>query len=317
MPKVSVIVPVYGVEKYIERCARSLFEQTLDDIEYIFIDDCTKDASIDVLNRVLVEYPQRKPQVLVHRMEHNSGTSLARKKGMEIATGEYVIHCDSDDWVDTDMYRAMYEKAVEENADMVICDYCYTDGKSRTVSIGIPNNDTRQYWERMIIYGKWALWNRLVRRSVYMDNVAVLRYPKYSMAEDIVLSVQFAILSKKICYLPKPFYYYYQRPGSIARCYYGRNDEAAKHLFDESFENRRELVCFLRNNNIDEYYVKMLYWSLYHECWKLMLDSECREKILKECVNLTAFVLSSSDIPFRRKILYLMSRMHLYPLPWK
>ena len=81
MPKVSVIIPVYGVEKYIERCARSLFEQTLDDIEYLFIDDCTPDKSVDILKHVLEEYPQRKSQVVIHRMEKNSGQAAVRKWG--------------------------------------------------------------------------------------------------------------------------------------------------------------------------------------------------------------------------------------------
>ena len=81
MPKVSVIIPVYGVEKYIERCARSLFEQTLDDIEYLFIDDCTPDRSIEVLKSILEEYPNRKEQVIIHRMEQNSGQAAVRKWG--------------------------------------------------------------------------------------------------------------------------------------------------------------------------------------------------------------------------------------------
>ena len=105
MPKVSIIIPVYGVEKYIERCARSLFEQTLDDIEYLFIDDCTPDKSVEILKRVLEEYPHRKSQVVIHRMEQNSGQAKVREWGMQNATGEYVIHCDSDDWVDIHMYE--------------------------------------------------------------------------------------------------------------------------------------------------------------------------------------------------------------------
>lgn len=105
MPKVSIIIPVYGVEKYIERSARSLFEQTLDDIEYLFIDDCTPDKSVEILKRVLEEYPHRKSQVVIHRMEQNSGQAKVREWGMRNATGEYVIHCDSDDWVDMHMYE--------------------------------------------------------------------------------------------------------------------------------------------------------------------------------------------------------------------
>ena len=128
MPKVSIIVPVYGVEKYIERCARSLFEQTLDDIEYLFIDDCTPDKSVEILKRVLEEYPHRKSQVVIHRMEQNSGQAKVREWGMRNATGEYLIHCDSDDWVDMDMYRIMYEEAKRTDADIVMCGYKATDG---------------------------------------------------------------------------------------------------------------------------------------------------------------------------------------------
>ena len=97
MPKVTVIIPVYGVEKYISRCARSLFEQTLDDIEYIFVDDCTKDNSIGVLQEVLEQYPQRREQTRIVKLLVNSGQAAARKYGMQLATGDYIIHCDGDD----------------------------------------------------------------------------------------------------------------------------------------------------------------------------------------------------------------------------
>ena len=100
MPKVSVVIPVYGVEKYIERCARSLFEQTLDDIEYIFVNDCTKDRSIDILNEVINDYPARKQQIRIVHHKENKGLPFARQSGWQVATGEYVANCDSDDWVD-------------------------------------------------------------------------------------------------------------------------------------------------------------------------------------------------------------------------
>ena len=128
MPKVSVIIPVYAVEKYIERCARSMFEQTLDDIEYLFVDDCTPDRSIEIFRQVLEKSPHRKSQVTIHRMEQNSGQAVVRKWGMQNATGEYIIHCDSDNWVEVDMYRSMYEKAIEEDADVVICDHAISNG---------------------------------------------------------------------------------------------------------------------------------------------------------------------------------------------
>ena len=111
MPKVSVIIPIYGVEKYIERCARSLFEQTLDDIEYIFIDDCTPDNSMIVLQSIIEKYRFRldkeKKVVRIEKMPSNSGLTAVRSHGMQLALGEYVIHCDSDDWVDRELYETM------------------------------------------------------------------------------------------------------------------------------------------------------------------------------------------------------------------
>ena len=134
MPKVSVIIPVYGVEKYIERCARSLFEQTLDCIEYIFVDDCSPDKSIEILERVADEYRSRLVEeqklVRIERMSKNSGLPNVRRYGIKLATGDFIAHCDSDDWVELDMYQQMYNKAIEEDADVVVCDYVLTNGKS-------------------------------------------------------------------------------------------------------------------------------------------------------------------------------------------
>lgn len=97
--KVSIIIPIYGVELFIERCAISLFEQTLDDIEYIFVDDCTMDKSVQILQGIIAKYPQRKDNVFIIRHERNKGLASARKTGLKFVHGEYVAHCDSDDWL--------------------------------------------------------------------------------------------------------------------------------------------------------------------------------------------------------------------------
>ena len=137
MPKLSVVIPVYGVEKYIERCARSLFEQTLDDIEYIFVNDCTKDRSIDILNAVINDYPARKEQVRIVHHEKNKGLPFARQSGWQVATGEYIANCDSDDWVALDFYEIMYNEAIEKNADMVVSDYILVEGESKRQMCGL------------------------------------------------------------------------------------------------------------------------------------------------------------------------------------
>ena len=213
MPKVSVIIPVYGVEKYIERCARSLFEQTLDDIEYLFIDDCTPDRSIEIIKNLLDDYPQRKPHTIIHRMEQNSGQAKVREWGMKNATGEYVIHCDSDDWVDRDMYREMYEKAKEEVTDIVVCDYNITDGnKYNKVLAYLYQGDN--YIEGFILRrNKCCLWNKIIKRDIIQNKKIV--YPSDNFGEDLALTLQLVLHSNKISYIPKPFYNYFENGESI------------------------------------------------------------------------------------------------------
>ncbi len=243
MPKVSVIVPVYGVEKYIERCARSLFEQTLDDIEYLFIDDCTPDRSIDILNKVLEEYPQRKSQVVIHRMEHNSGQAKVREWGMKNATGEYVIHCDSDDWIDTDMYRAMYVKAKEDEADVVVCDFKLSNGKVWYTKKGCFNSNLMDF-TKDLLYEKcgWNLWNKLFKKSIVEK---INYYPQYNMGEDLVMTMQMIYFCSNMSYISNPYYFYFFNPNSIVR------QKSAEAIIDKYMQYREN--CFL----LKQFYLDM------------------------------------------------------------
>lgn len=215
MPKVSVVVPVYGVEKYIERCARSLFEQTLDDIEFIFVDDCTPDRSIEVLNRVLDEYPKRIPQTIILHHEVNKGLPQARKTGIESATGEYIAHCDSDDWLDLNLYEVVYNQAIELQSDIIAFNCKHTDGES-TLEILPAGTETvaseciikmmhRKMW--------WSLCNKIIKRDLY--NNKQINYPTDGMGEDMCLTLQLMYECKSISYNYDVYYNYYQNPKSI------------------------------------------------------------------------------------------------------
>ena len=119
MYRVSVIIPIYKVEKYIERCAISLLEQTLPDIEIIFVDDCSPDDSMRLLDSVLLKYSDLFPNIKIIHHEVNSGSAVARITGIKAAEGEYIAFCDSDDWVDKEMYAYLYSGAQASGADMV------------------------------------------------------------------------------------------------------------------------------------------------------------------------------------------------------
>lgn len=129
-PKVSVIIPVYGVERFIERCARSLMEQTLDNVEYIFVDDASKDKSMEILQTVLKCYPKRENSIQIVRHNQNKGLPAARNTGLEIASGEYVFHCDSDDFMELGTLEALYNRAKQDDADIVWSDWFLTFEKN-------------------------------------------------------------------------------------------------------------------------------------------------------------------------------------------
>ena len=208
MPKVSVVIPVYGVEKYIERCVRSLFEQTLDDIEYIFVNDCTEDRSIDILNAVINDYPARKDQVRIIHHEKNKGLPFARQSGWQVATGEYIANCDSDDWVALDFYEIMYNEAIEKNADMVVSDYILVEGESKRQMCGLRDvNASKEDIIKDMMYMRtpWNIWNRLLRRDLLAQ---FEEFPQKYMAEDMAITFPLYIKCNVIAYCQNACYFY-------------------------------------------------------------------------------------------------------------
>ena len=206
-PMVSVLIPIYGVELYIERCVRSLMEQTLDNIEYIFVDDCSPDNSIDILNSVLNEYPHRIPQTRIIHHEKNRGLAAARLSGIKCATGEYLIHCDSDDWVEPNMYELLYKKAKEEDAEVVVCDFWDEFGnKSVRVDVNPRISPARIINERNVGY-YWFVWNKLVKRDLISKN-SLYQIEGINMWEDIVVTIPLFALTDKISFLSDPLYHY-------------------------------------------------------------------------------------------------------------
>lgn len=208
MPAVSVIIPVYNVEPYMARCARSLFGQTLKDIEFLFIDDCSPDRSIAIMREVLEEYPERKEQVTVYRMPNNSGQAAVRMQGIKLATAEYLIHCDSDDYIDITTYERMYNKAKSEDLDIVTCNVAVErDG----VVTEVVNGECTSVARMLQGYEKWNLYCRLTRKDLLED----IFPPIANMGEDMVISVQTQLKAKSNGHIEAPLYYYCFRFDSI------------------------------------------------------------------------------------------------------
>ena len=254
MPKVSVIIPIYGVEKYIEKCARSLFEQTLEDIEFIFVDDCTPDKSVEILNNVISSYPNRSAQVRIVKHETNKGLPFARNTGLSYATGDYIIHCDSDDWVDLEMYETLYNKAVDNNADIVWCDY-YRASESSNIVVTQRTLENKEDHIKAILRNKVlaSTCNSLVKRDLYNPEI---EFSKYNMLEDFVLMTQLYYLSDKIAYINKPLYYYRINLTSICKSF---SEEKVLSNFQGAIDNTQFVHTFLKSKgfkNLEEYSIR-------------------------------------------------------------
>lgn len=247
-PKVSVIICFYNAENTIERCVHSLFQQTLDDIEYIFVNDCSTDDSVCRLNALLDIYPNRKNQTKLFSLDKNKGQAVARRKGIAEATGQYVIHCDSDDWVHIDMYKQLYDKAITDSSDLVWCDYSYVNDENQNIIHKQFSTTNKIDFIKSELLGKvhGALWNKLVRREIVQNET--VQVPLTSLGEDLLLTIQYVHLSKKISYYDKSLYYYYQNPNSTTSA--TQNVALLKNRSKDSEINFRLLERILEEKKI-------------------------------------------------------------------
>jgi len=211
-PLVSVIVPVYGVEAYIGQCARSILAQTYPHLECIFVNDGTPDRSMEILADVVKEFPER--NVVVVNKE-NGGLPRARWSGLEVATGEYIMHVDSDDWLEPDAAARLVEEALRSDADLVYCDFWKEYGHrhkldhERTYTV----QNKARWMKRLYDNGAYGyVWCKFAKRSLYQD----MFVPRYNMHEDIVFSTQLIWRASRIAQLSVPLIHYRRTNSSSA-----------------------------------------------------------------------------------------------------
>lgn len=244
MPEISVIIPVFNVEKCIEKCVRSLFEQTFKDIEYIFVDDCSPDGSIALLRRVIEDYPERRPYVRIVSHEQNKGLPSTRRTGLNVACGKYIAFCDSDDWADPFMYEKLVAKAEAENADIVFSDYwnVWPSGAEYITTIRTLKPVLGEIISRNIPV---SLWCRIFRRTLFQNEIT---YPIRNMGEDFALIVQLVFYARKISYVQEGLYYYYQNQQSMTHV---RSKDAVLEMFNDVISNVNIIIAFLKSKGVE------------------------------------------------------------------
>ena len=207
MVKVSVIVPAYNVEQYLEKCLRSVAEQTLAEIEIIVIDDGSTDRTKEIACRLQEEYPHK----LIVKTTENQGAAAARNEGLALAQGEYIGFVDGDDTVCPSMFERMYDEAKVAQADIVCCGYLRADGadlQNRGVDDGLRRLYGKSIYAqpRLLTESTPYLWNKIFRRSMIEKRRIV--FQDFRIYEDLVFTYQSFLYAEKIAYVPLPLYQY-------------------------------------------------------------------------------------------------------------
>lgn len=207
-PKISICVPIYGVEKYIKRCAISLMEQTYANIEYIFINDCTKDNSIKILESVVDKYPHRKPNVNIINHTQNKGLAAARNTALDAATGSFIIHIDSDDYIDTSAIEKLITKQRENDSD-IVCLAIVMYNKEKKKSYYYPTTISIEEWTCLLLSRSLpvCIWGKLIRKSLYAQ-YNIRNIEGINMSEDYQITPRLFFNASKVDTVNDSFYYY-------------------------------------------------------------------------------------------------------------
>lgn len=270
MPKISVIVPVYNVEKYIKKCLDSLVNQILHDIEIIVVDDGSTDSSAEIIK----EYVDMYKNVKYYKKE-NGGLSDARNYGLQYATSKYVAFLDSDDYVDINLYKLMYEKAKKEDSDMVECNFYWAYPRKNKKDIGVRYSNKKE----MIEKARVVAWNKIYKKEVL--DMAKVEFPKGLRYEDVEFFYKLVPYIEKVSFVKKPLIYYVQRKESIINT----QNEKTKDIFTVL----NNVITYYKNKNIYEKYkevleftyARILLCSSFRRIAKIK-DKNVRNKLLNE-----------------------------------
>lgn len=270
--KVSVLVPFYNVEKYVGRCVESLFSQTYSNIEYVFVNDCTPDNSMDIINEYIDKFNVRNKCVIINH-EVNKGISASRNDCLDNATGDYILFIDSDDYIDKDMVELLVKAAIENNADISGCGYIeeYKDH-----SVEMPQRYTNDHTEMMraitVLTIKGVMWKLLIRRSIVEEN-QVRFIPDNTMVDDYLFCCQVFFYAKRFASVDKCMYHYIQyNPNNYSKTReFNITSQAKAIIKTEEFYKENDAYEIVRDVMLQRKFISKLPLLLNKSCYNVKL----------------------------------------------
>ncbi len=291
MPLISVIVPVYNVVDYLERCVNSILAQTYTQFELIIVDDGSTDGSEDLCD-VLATRDSR--IICIHK--ENGGLSSARNAALDISKGEYITFVDSDDMIAPNALEVLIQRALTSDSDIVLTDsyFSFSDKDSAPKTFLIKeekNQDNIQALQEVLCKStRWEAWGHLFKSSLW----SIIRFPQGKLYEDLA-TIPYVILSAdKVTSLSTAIYYYFQRPGSIMR------QSEQKVSLDLCYVTRTLIDCFKGAINDPK--------ALSNICSGLLMELCSRTDLAAQNINNNQeFVASARKILKRHILLFLRS----------
>jgi glycosyltransferase involved in cell wall biosynthesis len=275
-PKISVIVPVYNAEKYLERCINSILCQTFKFFECILIDDCSTDNSLVICNN----YANKDERVKVYHKKKNGGISQARKTGITLVNAKYTLFIDNDDWIEPIMLEELYIKMESENYDIVCSDVYHEFDEGTIYANQDPGSDSNiELIKKIIMWENFlpVTWNKLIRTDIYKK----INFPNASYSEDRGIMVQILYFSQKIGYINKSFYHWCHIQSSLSR----KKKNMIKNLIDD-YTIYIVILCFIMDNITDsDEYINMIFSYIYNNIGFLCFDNRDFLDVYKRSVD--------------------------------
>lgn len=240
---VTICVPIYGVEKYIERCAISLFEQTYKNISYIFVNDCTKDKSIEILKKVIDRYPQLTEKIRIINHTNNKGLAAARNTAIAEVKTQFLFNVDSDDYLHPKSIEYLVKKQIETNADIVNSTTIELlhSGRKKIISLKDVVDNENICCKILSRQASVNVWGKLIRTSLYHEN-NINAIEGVNMGEDYVVMPRLAYYANLIANEEKAIYYY--------DCQ--NNNSITKRVSDSKFDQQFKCIEFLKKYFFDK-----------------------------------------------------------------
>lgn len=290
-PKISVIVPVYNVEKYLDRCVQSILNQSFTDFELLLVDDGSSDSS----GAICDQYAVKDERIRAFHKE-NGGVSSARNMGLDYARGEWIAFVDSDDWVEPLMYEKMYHKAVKEHADVCVCDFhMISDSKKYYYASSVWTADKKASMQAYLKSVWTVIWNLLARKELCRKNN--LQFPlDIVYCEDFCFAVRLMYEAEKIVNIHEAFYNYYQHPSSVMHSLNEKAGLDEQNMYLDTIE-------WFKQEGVYADYEKQMCWRILKNKQDCLLDRKTYQKFINLVPESKKYILSCPYLNVKLKIM--------------